>query len=111
MSRLLCCLPLLPLITHAQDAAAIVPQKAAVSVEVTILEISGPLKIGVPDKIDLQKLRQAVRDARDAGVFQHLTRVRLSTLDLQRAFVQCGETQMVTTGLTRSLGRESPRPR
>jgi type II secretory pathway component GspD/PulD (secretin) len=107
MTQFACCLLLLPLVANAQDDS-VVSQNRVVSLEVTILELSGDVKVADVENLDMEKLLQAVRST---GVFQHLTRVKLSTLELQKAIVQFGETQMVTSGRAQMFGRSSAGPR
>jgi hypothetical protein len=101
---------LFPLIANAQDDAAPGTTEKVVSVVVTILEMSGQLRIADPAKIDDEKLKEAVRAAREAGILQHLTRVRLFTLELQEAMVQLGQSQPIASG-RHPFGQGSAGPR
>jgi len=71
-----------------------------VTAEITIFELSGHLAVQNPDDVKLDMLQEAVKAARSSGVFQHLTRVRLTALESMSASLQLGATERVVTGRT-----------
>ena len=103
MSPLVCCL--LGLLTGAHDGPAAQPRP--VSVEVTILSLSGPLEVTESEQIDAGKLQQLIGNAQKSGVFRHLTRVRLATLDGEKAEVQLGQSQLMATGWSQAGPRRA----
>jgi hypothetical protein len=112
MTRLLGCLLLLvPLTVQAQEDQPAANPSRAVALEVTIFEISGNLQVQDPQNINVEKLQQAVNSAAEADILQHLTRIRLSTLDQLPAHVQLGETTPLASSRSFAPGRAGSDPR